>query len=154
MLLAAIAPLVAWLVFRKKGVRYGLIAFLVVSILVPSFIDYDIRHGDIERYDVISEGEREFSIVYFNSTALFPFLLQKHHNWTAAKFVYQVHFLDHDGEPIFETSPWDDQSEYMHWKRFDVTLRLCGIGILISTVVVSVTESMLWWQKKRIIKKS
>ncbi|MHA2082020.1 MAG: hypothetical protein ACW99H_12840, partial [Candidatus Thorarchaeota archaeon] len=81
-----------------------------------------------------------------NSLALFPFFIQKHHNWTAQEYFHQVLFLSQNGAVVYEGCPQPDQSEFMQWSLVWIAITLCGIGFFLAVWMIIVAE-LVWWYR-------
>ncbi len=148
MLFVTVAGLLSWFIPRRRVQwKWSLVAFLLVTSTVSLWVINDVRTAGIVRDDTGPEGNRIYSIVYRNSTALFPLVLQMHQNWTAGSFVYYIRFLNHHGSPVSQTRPGPDQSEFMHLALFGISVSLCFQGFLIALLAILGAEFIIWWRK-------
>ncbi len=148
MLFVTVAGLLSWFIPRRRVQwKWSLVAFLLVTLTVSLWVINDVRTAGVVRDDTRLEGDLVYSIVYYNSTALFPFVVQKHNNWTARSFVYYIRFLNHDGSLVSQTRPGPDQSEFMHWALFGISVSLCFQGFLIAMLAILGAEFIIWWRK-------
>ncbi len=148
MLFVTVAGLLSWFIPRRRVQwKWSLVAFLLVTLTVSLWVIDDVRAAGVVRDVTRSEGDLVYSIVYLNSTALFPFVLQKHHNWTARSFVYYIRFLNHDGSLVSQTRPGPDQSEFMHMALFAISISLCFQGFIIALLAILGAEFITWWRK-------
>ena len=147
MLIIMVAGLLSWAIPRRVGWKWSLAAFFMVSLAVSSLVINDVQTAGVVRDDTGPEGDLVYSIVYYNSTALFPYVIQKHNNWTERTFVYYVLLLYHDGSVVSQTGPAPDQSEYMRWALFTIAVSLCFQGFIISILVILGVEFIIWWRK-------
>jgi len=149
MLIVTVAGLLTWLIARRVHWKWSLVAFFLVSLMVSMIVVDDVRTAGGVRDDIGPDYDRIYSIVYYNSTALFPFVMQKHHNWTARTFVYNVRFLNHDGIIVSQTKPADDQSEFMHLTLFGISVSLCFLGFVVAMLPILSVEFAIWWRKRK-----
>ncbi len=147
MFLVVVTSLIAWFAIRRWGVKYALVAFVFVGIGTSYVIVNNVWTAGVYSHDVAPPLDTEYSITYYKSTALFPFVIQKQHNWTAKTFVHQVRLLNHDGQLIIE-SGGDDQSEIMHLSLIGISLLFCLFGIQLSVVLIIFAEVARWLLKK------
>jgi len=137
--LVAATSFTAWLILRRWGVKYAIVAFLFVGIGTSYVVVNNVWTAGVERNDIGPPLDTEYSIVYYKSRALFPFVVQKRHNWTAKTFVHQVRLLNHDGQLIIE-SGGPDQSEVMHLSLIGISLLFCLFGIQLSVGLIISAE--------------
>jgi len=147
MLVIMVAGLFSWAIPRRVGWKWSLAAFLLVTLAVSSLVINDVRTAGVVRDDTGPEGDLTYSIVYYNSTALFPYVVQKHNNWTERTFVYYVLFLYQNGSVVSQIGPTPDQSEYMHWAEFTMAVSLCFQGFILAILVTLSAEFIVWWRK-------
>ena len=124
-------------------------AFLIVTLIVSMGVINDVRTAGVVRDDTGPENDLIYSVVYYNSMALFPFVVQKHHNWTARSFVYYIRYLNHEGIIVSQTEPTPDQSEYMHLTLFGISVSLCFLGSVVSMLPILSVEFVIWWRKQK-----
>lgn len=143
MLYVAAACLLAWAISRKVGRGWAAAALLITVILSSYLVVNDVRTAGVVRDD----SDPDHSVVYYSSTALFPFVVQKQNNWTERTFFYRVLFLSQDGFVTYEGGPSPDQSEYMHEALFEISAILCFMGFFFSAWVVVCAELVSWWRR-------
>ena len=142
MLYVAAACLLSWTIPRKAGRGWAVGALLLGAVLSSYLVVNDVRYAGVVRDDT----DPSYSVVYFNSTALFPLVIQQHHNWTAGTFFYRVLLLDQDGRAVFQIGSYD-QSEYMHYALFGVCITVCFMGFFGSLWLIVCAEFVWWWRK-------
>jgi hypothetical protein len=148
MLFVTVAGLLSWFIARRKVQwKWSLVVFLLVTSTVSLLVMNNVRTAGVIRDDTRSEGDLVYSIVYYNSIALFPFVVQKHNNWTATSFVYYIRFLNQDGNIVSQTSPAPDQSEFMHLALLAISVSLCFQGFIIAMLAILGAEFIIWWRK-------
>ncbi len=147
MLVIMVAALLSWIIPRRVGWKWSLVVFLVVTLTVSSLAINDVRTAGVLRDDIGPENASTYSIVYYNSTALFPYVLQKHNNWTERTFVYYVLFLNQDGSVVSQIGPTDDQSEIMHWALFTIAVSICFQGFIVAILAILGIEFVVWLRK-------
>ncbi|MFW9910661.1 MAG: hypothetical protein ACFFEF_19070 [Candidatus Thorarchaeota archaeon] len=147
MLIVAIAGFLSWALLRRFGWKWSLASFLVVTSVVSLLVINDVQTGGVVRDDIGPETDLTYSIVYTRSIALFPFMIQKHHNWTSQTFIYYVTFLTRDGNIVSQTSPTPDQSEFMHLALFAISISICFQGFVVALLVTLGAEFITWWRK-------
>jgi len=149
MLVVTVAGLCSWFVVRRVQSKWSFAVFLIVTVMVSIVVIDDVRTAGVMRDDTGPAHDRVYSIVYCNSTALFPFVIQKHHNWTAKSYVYLVRYLNHDGLIVYQTEPAPDQSEFMHWTKFQISVSNCILGFFIALLVIPSVEFPIRYRKLR-----
>jgi len=147
MLVIIVAALLSWIIPRRVGWKWSLVVFLVVTPMVSSLAINDVRTAGVVRHDLGPENDPTYSIVYYNSTVLFPYVLQKHNNWTERAFVFYVRFLHQDGSVVSQIGPADDQSEIMQWALFTIAVSICFQGVIVAILAILGIEFIFWWRK-------
>lgn len=147
MLIVTIASILGWALLRRFGWKWSLAAFLIMTSVVSLLVINDVQTGGVIRDDIGPETDLLYSTVYIRSTALLPFMIQKHHNWTSQTFIYYVTFLTHDGDIVSQTGPAPDQSEFMHLALFTISVSICFQGFVVAVLVTLGAEFIIWWRK-------
>ena len=147
MLIVTVAGLLSWTITRRFRRKWSFLALLLVSFPVSMIVIDDVRTCGVVVEVTGSEIDPVYSIVYYNSTALFPFVLQMHHNWTARMFIYKILLLNQDGFIVSQTSPNHDQSEIRRWEEFTISVALCFQGFLLAILSILGVESIIKWRK-------
>ncbi len=149
MLFVTVAGLLSWCIPRRVHRNWSFAVFILVTVAVSMVVVNDVKTAGVVRDDTGPELDRVYSIVYYNSTALFPFVVQKHHNWTARTFVYTIRYLNHEGNIVYRTEPAPDQSEYMHLAAFAISVSHCIQGFIVALLVILGVEFTIGWRKLR-----
>jgi len=147
MLYVAVACLLAWAIPRRFGHKWAFAALILVAVLTSSIVVNDVRTAGVERIETGPPEDRTHAVVYYESTALFPFVIQRQQNLTSRQFFYRVLLLSQDGRIMYETGYADDQSEYMHLARFVICVEMCFVGFFVAVLVIVVGEILWWWRR-------
>ena len=147
MLFVTVAGLLSWSIPRRVHWKWSLASFLLVTVAVSMVVVNDVQTAGVVRDDTGPEHDRVYSIVYYNSPALFPFVIQKHNNWTERSFIYYVRYLNQEGNIVSQTDPAPDQSEYMHLAQFGISVSLCLYGFILAMLPIIVVEFAIWGRK-------
>jgi hypothetical protein len=142
MIIVTMAALLAWGIFRRFGKQYSLVIFLVVTVVASFLVVNDVRTAGVFRESITPN----YDVVYYNSHALFPLVVQKQHNWSSQEYFYQVHLLSQDGRVVYKEAPSPDQSEFMHWSLFVISATLCGLGFFLAVWLIIIVE-LVWWYR-------
>jgi hypothetical protein len=144
MIIVTVVALLAWRSLRRFRKRYSLAIFLVVIAITSFLVMYDVYTAGPFRENITPD----YDIVHHNNLVLFPFVVQKHHNWSAQEYFHQVLLLSEDGVVVYEAAPRPDQSEYMHWSLLVVSATLCVLGFFLAVGMIIVAE-LVWWYRLR-----
>ena len=147
MLYVTVACILAWAIPRRAGHKWALAALVIVTVLTSFYVVNDVRTAGVERIETGPPEERTYAIVYHESTALFPFVIQMHQNLTSSQFFYRVLLLSQDGRIVWQYAHTADQPEFMHLALFEVSVTMCFVGFLIAVCVIACAE-ILWWGRK------
>jgi hypothetical protein len=102
-------------------------------------ITYNVYTAGVFRESIT----QDYDVVHYNSLALFPFVVQKYHNWSAQTFYYRVLLMGQDGSVAYEGGPQPDQSEFMHWSLVGISATFCGLGFFLAVWLIIVAE-LVW----------
>ena len=144
MIITTVVALLAWGSLRRFGKQYSLAIFLIATVITSFIVMTDVRTAGVFRENITPD----YDIVHHNSLALFPFVIQKHHNWTAREYFHRVLLLGQDGGVVYEEAPNDDQSEFMHWSLFRISATFCVLGFILAGLMIYVAE-LVWWYRLR-----
>jgi hypothetical protein len=142
MIIVTVVALLAWGSLRRFGKQYSLAIFLIATVITSFIVINDVRTAGVFRESITPD----YDIVHLNSHALFPFVVQKHHNWSAQEYFYRVLFLSQEGNVVYEQAPSPDQSEFMHWSLFVISAIFCGLGFFLAAWMIIVVE-LVWWYR-------
>ncbi|MFW9768226.1 MAG: hypothetical protein ACFFF9_13770 [Candidatus Thorarchaeota archaeon] len=142
MIIVTVVALVSWGIFKRYGKQNSIASLLIVSALISFIVIINVRTAGVFREEI----SPDYDIVHNNSVALFPFVVQKHHNWSSQEYFYQVCLLSQDGIIVYEEGPSPDQSEFMHWSLFLISATLCGLGFFLAVWMIIVAE-LIWWYR-------
>ena len=120
--------LIVWFTAKRTmpGVRFP--AVLLISLVASGATFSAVQYSGITRTTIAPEQD----LVVYNEIATFPFTIQKLHNWSAHKFIYQILLGGSDGTIIHESASRDDQSEFMHWEQAVSVGIVCILGIIMT----------------------
>ncbi|MHA2045091.1 MAG: hypothetical protein ACXAAO_12650 [Candidatus Thorarchaeota archaeon] len=144
MIIISVVPLLAWGSLRRFGKQYSLTIFLIATVITSFVVMTDVRTAGVFRESITPD----YDIVHHNSLALFPFVIQKHHNWTAREYFHRVLLIGQEGGVVYEEAPNDDQSEFMHWSLFTISATFCVLGFCLTGLMIYVAE-LVWWYRLR-----
>lgn len=147
MFLVTFAGLLSWSIPRKFHWKWSVVSFFLATLVVSLLVINDVRITGVVRDDTNRDVWSGYSIVYYNSTALFPYVIIKHHNWTDQTFVYHILFLSHEGDIVSQTDSMPDQSEFMHWTLIMISASLCFQGFIIALLTILGIEFIIWLYK-------
>jgi hypothetical protein len=144
MLIITVVALFAWRSLRRFRKQYTLAIFLIVMAITSFIVINNVRTLGAYRDNITPD----YDIVHYISPALFPFVVQQHHNWSSQEYFYRVLFLSQEGVVVYEAAPRPDQSEYMHWSLVLLSATLCILGFFLAVGMIIVTE-LVWWYRLR-----
>ncbi|MHA2323609.1 MAG: hypothetical protein ACXACG_18435 [Candidatus Thorarchaeota archaeon] len=142
MLIVTLAALLVWGLLRRFGKQYSLAIFLIATVISSLVVINDVRTAGVFRDSI----ELDYDIVHYNSLALYPFIVQKHHNWSSQEYFHRVLLLGQERVVVYEAAPRPDQSEFMHWSLFWIAAVLCGLGFFLAAWMIIVAE-LIWWYR-------
>jgi hypothetical protein len=144
MIIITVIALLTWRSFRRFRKQYSLVLFLVVVAITSFIVIHNVRTLGVFRENIAPD----YDIVYYVSPALFPFVVQKHHNWSSQEYFHRVLFLSQEGAVVYEAALRPDQSEYMHWSLVMVSATICVLGFSLAVGMIIVAE-LVWWHRLR-----
>lgn len=142
MLVVTLVALFVWGSFRNFKRHHTIAVLLIATFVTSSIVINDVRTAGVFRESITPD----YDIVHYNSMSLFPFVVQKHHNWSAQEYYYRVLLLDQDGSVVYEGGPEPDQSEFMHWSLVGLSVAFCGLGFFLAVWIVIIIELVWWYQ--------
>jgi hypothetical protein len=142
MIIVTVVALLAWISFRRFGKQYLLAIFLIATVTISLIVINDVRTAGVFRESI----EPDYDIVHYNSLALYPFYIQRHHNWSAQEYFHRVLFLSQNGAVVYEAGPRPDQSEFMHWSLVWISVTFCFLGFFLAVWMIIVAE-LVWWYR-------
>lgn len=142
MIIVTVVALLTWGLLRRSGKQYSIAIFLLATVITSFIVITDVRSAGVFRESITPD----YDIVHYNSFALFPFVVQKHHNWSAQEYSHRVLLLGQDGIVVYEAAPKPDQSEYMQWSLIGLSAILCGLGLFLAVWMIIVAE-LVWWYR-------
>ncbi|KXH72009.1 MAG: hypothetical protein AM326_11330 [Candidatus Thorarchaeota archaeon SMTZ-45] len=145
MIIITVVTLLAWRLLRRFRKQYSLAIFLVVIAITSFLVMYDVKTAGVFRENITPD----YDIVHYNSFVLFPFVVQKHHNWSSQEYFYRVLLLGREGSVKYEETPKPDQSEYMHLSLVVISAIFCVLGFLSASLVIIVVEFVNWYRFRK-----
>jgi disulfide bond formation protein DsbB len=142
MIIVTVVSLLAWRSLRRFTKKYALAIILIVTVITSFIVINNVRTLGAFRENIT----QDYDIVYYISPALFPFVVQKHHNWSSQEYFYQFLFLSHEGSVVYKETPKPDQSEFMHWSLFGISTTLCLLGFFLAAWLIITAEFVRWYQ--------
>ena len=140
MLFAIIIVVILWLVFRKMKITWTL-GLLAVGFMVAYLLTIGVGMGPLTEIQV---GVDE--VLRVSPPLSFPFTQQQYRDYSSGTFYYRIVLGWPNGNPVFEFSPQEDQSHFIHAQNY---LTLGYIG-LISLTGVIITIFVLWLVGRRL----
>ena len=144
MMIITVVTLLSWRSLRRFKKQYTLAIFLAVITITSFVVMYDVYSAGASRESITPN----YDIVHRNNLVLFPFVVQKHHNWSAQEYFHRVLFLGQDGAVVFEAAPRPDQSEFMRWSLVEVSATLCVLGFFLAVGMIIIAE-LVWLYRLR-----
>jgi len=155
MLFVTMTSLLSWAIPRRSGHKWSLAALVIVTLVTSFAVIDNVKHAGVIREDIRIEGDIVYSIVDYNSMAVFPFVLQKQHNWSAGEYVYLVRLWNHEGLVVDRIGPAPDQSEFMHLTLFTTSIAICFQGFLVAMMIILAGELIwIWFRRPELYQES